>query len=82
MAPARLAPEQCVEREEIAESIRAVINQILSLHSAAVDAKGDLRKKEHIDNELEKAQAREASLLERFQAHIQSHGCQSPKVLQ
>jgi hypothetical protein len=81
MAPARVSPEQCAEREEIAESIRSVIGEILSLHTAAVDANGDLNKMERIDQELQNAQARESSLLEKFQAHLKSHGCQRQKAL-
>lgn len=57
------------------------MSQIMSLHSARVDAKGDLRKLERIDKELEKAKARGALLLEQFQAHLQSHGCKAPKAV-
>ena len=57
------------------------MSQILSLHSARFDARGDLKQLERIDKELEKAQARGASLLERFRAHLQSHGCKAPKAL-
>lgn len=78
MAP---SSEQCTEREEIAEDIRTVLSQILSLHAAKVDAKGDLHELERIDRELEKAEARESSLGKKFHAHLESHGCQSPRVL-
>jgi len=71
----------CTEQERIAQSIRTVMSQILSLHAAKVDARGDLKKLERIDRELEKAQARGSFLLEQFQAHIQSHGCKAPKAL-
>jgi len=57
------------------------MSQILSLHSARFDARGDLKKLERINRELEKAQARGASLLEKFQAHLQSHGCKAPKAV-
>jgi hypothetical protein len=36
---------------------------------------------ERIDQELQNAQARESSLLEKFQAHLKSHGCQRQKAL-
>ena len=78
MAP---APAQCVQRQEIAESIRVVLKQILLLHRAELAAKGDLDKMERIDKELQKAHARETSLLEKLHAHIQLHGCQRNKVL-
>jgi len=57
------------------------MSQILSLHRARFDARGDLKKLERVDRELEKAQARGASLLEKFQAHLRSHGCKAPKAL-
>jgi hypothetical protein len=57
------------------------MSQILSLHSARFDARGDLKKLERIYKDLEKAQARGESLLEQFQAHIQSHGCKAPKAV-
>ena len=74
------APARCAEREKIAESIRAVIGEILALHYA--DAKGDLDKMESIDKELEEAQAREAFLLDKLHAHVQSHGCNGLRVMQ
>jgi len=57
------------------------MSQILSLHAAKVNAQGDLKKLERRDKELEKAQALGSSLLESFQAHLQTHGCQAPKAL-
>ena len=57
------------------------MSQILSLHSAKADARGDLKKLERIERELEKAQALGSSLLEQFRAHIQSHGCKAPKAV-
>jgi len=74
-------PLLCIEQERIAQSIRAVSSQILSLHAAKVHAGGDPEKLERIDKELEKAQALGSSLLEQFQAHIQSHGCKAPKAV-
>jgi hypothetical protein len=71
----------CTEQERIAQSIRTVMSQILSLHAAKVDARGDAKKLEAIDRELEKVQARGQSLLEQFRAHIQSHGCNAPKAV-
>ena len=73
------ASEQCAEQEEIAEAIRTLMSEILSLRAAKVDAQGD--RLERIDKQLEKATAREASLRERFHAHLKSHGCQPPKAL-
>ena len=57
------------------------MSQILALHAAKVDARGDIKKLERIDRELEKAQACGSSLLEQFRAHIQSHGCKAPKAV-
>ena len=57
------------------------MSQILSLHAAKVDARGDLKKLERIGRELENAQARGSSLLEQFQTHIQLHGCEAPKAV-
>jgi hypothetical protein len=71
----------CTEQERIAHSIRTIMSEILSLHCARFDARGDLKKLERIDMELEKAQGRGASLLEKFQAHLQSHGCKAPKAV-
>ena len=57
------------------------MSQILSLHSARGDAKGDLKKLDRIDRELEIAQRCGASLLEKFRTHIQLHGCEPPKAV-
>ena len=63
------------------------MSHIISLHAEA-DAlnkpfkKGDLDEMERVDKELENAQARESSLLDKLHAHIQSHGCQRYKVLE
>ena len=73
------ASEQCAVQEEIAQAIRTVMSEILSLRTAKVDAQGDWL--ERLDRQLEKATAREASLRERFHAHLESHGCQPPKAL-
>lgn len=84
MAP---APQQCAEREKIAQAIRAVMSQILSLHAEAealnkAFKRDDLDEMERVDNALANAQARESSLLDKLHAHIQSHGCQRYKVLE
>ena len=79
MAP---APEQCAERQKIADAIRVVLNQILFLHASKVAAKNDLEKMELIDVALEKAVAQESSLREIFQKHLQSHGCQPPSAVE
>ena len=76
MAP---APEQCAEREKIAEAIRAVLSQILFLHAAKVDANDDAL--EHLDKRLEKATASETSLREMFQRHLKGHGCEGPRAV-
>ena len=83
MSQPQPAHDLCVEREQIAESIRTVIGQMLSLHSAegAALRKHDFRELERIDKELQKALVCESSLLKKFQAHLQSHGCQAPKAL-
>lgn len=74
-------PLLCIEQERIAQSIRAVLSQLLSLHSAKIGAKGDLDRLERIDTELEKVHARQASLLEKFQTHTEAHGCRAPKAV-
>jgi hypothetical protein len=68
MTQPQQVPVQCVEREEIAESIRAVMSRIIHLHNAESEAlkKHDLRELERISVELEKASACESSLLEKF----------------
>lgn len=76
----------CADQDQIAESIRTVMSRILSLHAEA-DAlnkpfkKTDLDKLERIDNALEKAFAKESSLLKEFQDHIRNHGCRAPKAV-
>ena len=75
----------CADQDQIAASIRTVLSRILSLNAEAealgkAPKKADLDKLERIDNALEKALAKESSLLKEFQAHIRSHGCQAPKA--
>ena len=57
------------------------MSQILVLHCARFDARGDLKKLDRIDRELQIAQKRGASLLEKFQTHVQLHGCEAPKAV-
>ena len=77
MAP---TPEQCAERDKIAEAIRTVLSEILSLHSAKVDAQGD--RLGRIEKHIEHATARESALREMFQRHLQAHGCQPPTAVE
>ena len=66
-----------------AGSIKAVLSRILNLHDAEREAlkKHDPRELNRLDAGLVKARACESSLLEKFQAHLQSHRCQPPKAL-
>lgn len=77
MAP---APAHCAEREKIAEAIRTVLREILALHSAKVGAQGD--RLSRIEKHIENATARESSLREIFQRHVQAHGCQPPTAVE
>lgn len=76
--------EICAKREEIAQSIRDVMTRILDLHVAKIEVlkEGDLHRLKRIGDEIGEAAALETALLERFEAHINSHGCQPPKALQ
>lgn len=71
----------CTEQERIAHSIRTVLSQILFLRSAKIGAKGNLTKLERLDRLLERVQMRQASLLEKFQTHLEGHGCEAPKAV-
>ena len=73
----------CTEQEQIVQSIRMVMSRILFLHLAEAQAirEADLDEMERIDGMLEKEWGRQASLLEKLQAHLHSHGCQPVKAL-
>ena len=57
------------------------MSQILSIRCARFDVKGDLKKMERLEKELEKAQARVSFLLDQFHAHIEAHGYKAPKAV-
>lgn len=76
-------PQPCSEQEQIARSITMVMSRILILHIAELQAirKRDLDEMERIDRKLEKELGHRSSLLEKFQGHLESHGCQPVKAL-
>ena len=71
------AREPCHEREEIVHAIKAAMGQILYLHRLEVDAiqNNDTQELGRIESDLAKALALKGSLLDRFNAHLQAHGC-------
>lgn len=71
------AQSPCKERSDIVQSISTVVEQLQGLSQQEVEAvKGnDLGALERICEEIEKTIRFKHSLLERFQGHIQSHGC-------
>ena len=75
--------EPCPEKRQITESIRAVIDQVISLHRREIQAvhRGDVQEVERIQEDLKEAMTHEASLLEKLHAHLQAHGCDALKAL-
>ena len=76
--------EPCPEKQEITESIRAVIDQVISLHRREIQAvhRGDVQEVECIQEDLKEAMTYEASLIEKLHAHLKAHGCNALKALQ
>lgn len=77
MAQAKLAYEACPEKQEIVYSIEAITEQIIALLLAEVDAvvRADMEMLERIEHHLGRAMDFQQCLRERYNAHIQSHGC-------
>jgi hypothetical protein len=71
-----MAQRPCRERQEIVESIRATVDQILSLHRLEMDAvqHDDIEGLESIEHDLDKATAFKSWLLIGFKSHLQAHG--------
>lgn len=64
-------PPSCMQRDGIAHSIRAVLNQLVDPHSAEIKASknGNLHELERLGKEIENARAVETMLTEKFRAH-------------
>lgn len=77
MPEAKPASEPCSEKGEIVQSIKAAMGQVLFLHRLEVEAieKGDVERLKRIEDDLRKGMRFKASLLERYQSHLQAHGC-------
>ena len=71
------AYEPCTARADIVRSLKAAMGEVLFLHRLEVEAieKSDVDEIKRIEDDLRKAMAFKASLLERFHSHLQAHGC-------
>ena len=71
----------CGERSEIADSIRVVLEHIVALQTVEIEAiqTGGNDELARLEDDIKKAMTMRASLMERLQAHVRSHGCE-PKV--
>ena len=80
MTQPKLAFEACPEKQEIVHSIQTVTEQIIALLLAEVDAvvRADMEMLERIEDNLGRTMDFQQCLRERYNAHIQSHGC-TPK---
>jgi hypothetical protein len=67
----------CPQRGQIKQSILSVAERLQSLHSRELEAleMDHVEEPERLAEEVEKLSALRDSLLDRFRAHIKSHGC-------
>jgi hypothetical protein len=77
MPHAQPAREECTHKAEIVQALRALIEQVQTLHRRELEAikQDDVAKLERLGEEIDKATALEASLMEKLQVHLKSHGC-------
>lgn len=82
MPQPQMAPAGCAERQEIADSLQAITEQIVALLLAEVDAalKADIETLERMEQDLQKAMNFQQSIRERYISHTQSHGCLAPSI--
>ena len=82
MPEPKLAPEQCTVREDLVESIKAVMEHLVMLHRHEMEAvrNWDIDAMERIDQDVDRANAHRDSLLDRLKSHVKGHGCLEPRM--
>ncbi len=74
---ARPDPDGCQEKQELVEAIRAATDQIVALsqYGTQPGSKPDAKESERIQRQLNQAKELRASLLEKYNTHVEAHGC-------
>lgn len=77
MPAAQPAPVECSRKHELAQSLRDVIDHIITLNTEMMEhvTRGNADKMEDLRAELGHARIRKDSLLESYKQHIRVHGC-------
>jgi hypothetical protein len=66
-----------MEKQELTEAIRAAMDQILALTQRELQARAkcELEESRRVRGELRRAAEFRASLLAKYNTHLQAHGC-------
>ena len=67
----------CAQKTALAEELRAAIKSILEIHNAEAEKvlAGDYSTHEATEQSLKSAREAKALVIERYRAHVSSHGC-------
>ena len=82
MPQAQPAHESCRERQELVERLREADVRVVALHRDEIAAirNDDRARLERVWQDLDNAIAQRDSVVDRFNAHVQAHGCRSPGI--